>query len=184
MPAARSHRQRSESRRRLGPTEMPMWIMCTQPRALMPEASLCMPVVAHMHASARSSTGSHVQPARTRPQIAPACALVQKPATSASGLGSPLPHLHRNRLRPCHVCSGTALTPAGTWRQRQHSDPICRRMPLSVVSCAGVGVAGLVTVSNTALSLPSATSSRTPPHSARTYDAARRPRCCSIHHTP
>ena len=139
-----------------------MWVMITQPRALMPEASLCMPVIAHMHASARSSTGSHVQPARTRPQIAPACALVQKPP--------PLPHLHRNRLARCHVCSGTGLTPAGSWRQ--HSDPICRRMPLSVVSCAGVGVAGLLTVSDTALSLPSATSSRTPPHSARTYDAA------------
>ena len=34
------------------------------------------------------------------------------PATSAPGLGSPLPHLHRNWARPCHICTGTGLTPA------------------------------------------------------------------------
>jgi hypothetical protein len=32
------------------------------------------------------------------------------PATSAPGLGSPLPHLHRNRARPCNICTGTGLT--------------------------------------------------------------------------
>ncbi len=45
-----------------------------------------------------------------------------RPATSAPGLGSPLPHLHRDRAplphlhrdwaRPCHICTGTGLAPA------------------------------------------------------------------------
>ena len=26
-------------------------------------------------------------------------------------VGSPLPHLHRDRARPCHICTGTGLTP-------------------------------------------------------------------------
>jgi hypothetical protein len=34
------------------------------------------------------------------------------PATSAPGLGSPLPHLHRDRANPCHICTETALAPA------------------------------------------------------------------------
>jgi hypothetical protein len=29
------------------------------------------------------------------------------PATSAPGLGSPLPHLHRDWAHPCHICTGT-----------------------------------------------------------------------------
>jgi hypothetical protein len=33
------------------------------------------------------------------------------PATSAPGLGSPLPHLHREWARPCHICTGTGLAP-------------------------------------------------------------------------
>jgi hypothetical protein len=28
------------------------------------------------------------------------------PATSAPGPGSPLPHLHRDRAHPCHICTG------------------------------------------------------------------------------
>jgi hypothetical protein len=31
------------------------------------------------------------------------------PATSAPGLGSPLPHLHRDWARPCNICTGTGL---------------------------------------------------------------------------
>jgi hypothetical protein len=34
------------------------------------------------------------------------------PATSAPGLSSPLPHLHRDWARPCHICAGTGLAPA------------------------------------------------------------------------
>jgi hypothetical protein len=34
------------------------------------------------------------------------------PATSALGLGSPLPHLHWDWARPCHICTGTGLAPA------------------------------------------------------------------------
>ena len=37
---------------------------------------------------------------------------IPTPATSAPGLRSPLPHLHRDCARPCHVCTGTALAPA------------------------------------------------------------------------
>ncbi len=33
-------------------------------------------------------------------------------ATSAPGLGSPLPHLHRDWAHPCHICTGTRLAPA------------------------------------------------------------------------
>jgi hypothetical protein len=33
-------------------------------------------------------------------------ALGSPAATSAPGLGSPLPHLHRDWERPCHICSG------------------------------------------------------------------------------
>jgi hypothetical protein len=29
------------------------------------------------------------------------------PATSAPGLGSPLPHPHRDGAHPCHICTGT-----------------------------------------------------------------------------
>jgi hypothetical protein len=32
-------------------------------------------------------------------------------ATSAPGLGSPLPHLRRGWARPCHICAGTGPTP-------------------------------------------------------------------------
>ena len=34
------------------------------------------------------------------------------PATSAPGLGSPLPHLHWDWAHPCHICTWTGLTPA------------------------------------------------------------------------
>jgi hypothetical protein len=45
------------------------------------------------------------------------------PATSAPGLGSPLPHLHRDWARPCHICTRTGLTPATSapgpdWRKQ------------------------------------------------------------------
>ena len=33
-------------------------------------------------------------------------------ATSAPGLGSPLPHLRRDWAHPCHICARTGLTPA------------------------------------------------------------------------
>jgi hypothetical protein len=34
------------------------------------------------------------------------------PSPSAPGLGSPLPHLHRDWARPCHICTATGLAPA------------------------------------------------------------------------
>jgi hypothetical protein len=33
-------------------------------------------------------------------------------STSAPGLGSRLPYLHRDRVTLCHICTGTVLTPA------------------------------------------------------------------------
>ena len=33
------------------------------------------------------------------------------PPTSAPGLGSPLPHLHRDLAHRCHICTGTGLAP-------------------------------------------------------------------------
>ena len=33
--------------------------------------------------------------------------------TSAPGLGSPLPHLHRDWARPCHICTGTGTSAQG-----------------------------------------------------------------------
>ena len=35
----------------------------------------------------------------------------RNPPTSALGLGSPLPHLHRDWAQPSHACTGTGLTP-------------------------------------------------------------------------
>jgi hypothetical protein len=40
------------------------------------------------------------------------CALTPGLPASAPGLGSPLPHLHRDWARPCHICAGTGLAPA------------------------------------------------------------------------
>jgi hypothetical protein len=74
---------------------------------------------------------------------------------SASGLGSPLPHLHRDWAHPCHICSGigdacsasalhsalrhrdwahpchictgTGLTPATSAQAQLKADAVCRR---------------------------------------------------------
>jgi hypothetical protein len=34
------------------------------------------------------------------------------PTTSTPGVGSPLPHLHRDWAHPCHICTGTERSPA------------------------------------------------------------------------
>ena len=34
------------------------------------------------------------------------------PLPHVRGLGSPLPHLHRDWAHPCHICTGAGLTPA------------------------------------------------------------------------
>jgi hypothetical protein len=53
-------------------------------------------------------------------------------STSVPGLGSPLPHLHRDWARPCHICTGTGLAPAtcapglGSPLPRLHRDWACR----------------------------------------------------------
>ena len=38
--------------------------------------------------------------------------MVEHSATRAPGVGSPLPHLHRDWARPCHICAGIGLAPA------------------------------------------------------------------------
>jgi hypothetical protein len=47
------------------------------------------------------------------------------PATSAPGLGPPLPHLHRDWACPHHICAGTGLSGVGKGYDAQ------RRMPLT-----------------------------------------------------
>ncbi len=57
------------------------------------------------------------------------------PATSApgAGLGSPLPHLRRDWDRdwahPCHICTGTGLTPATSARETGLTAAISARGP-------------------------------------------------------
>ena len=71
------------------------------------------------------SLSSHLAFGRTRAQAARAFARATEvaekhlphrhpfrfAATSAPGLGSPLPHLRRDWARPCHICAGTGRTP-------------------------------------------------------------------------
>jgi hypothetical protein len=47
------------------------------------------------------------------------------PATSAAGLGSPLPHLRRDWARPCHICAGTGPTLPHLHRDWAHPCHIC-----------------------------------------------------------
>jgi hypothetical protein len=42
------------------------------------------------------------------------------PATSAPGLGSPPPHLHRDWAHPRHICTGTGLIPPHLHRDWAH----------------------------------------------------------------
>ena len=49
------------------------------------------------------------------------------PATSAPGMGSPLPHLHRDWARPFHICAGTRLR---TRRRSSRSATIAYLVPI------------------------------------------------------
>ena len=60
------------------------------------------------------------------------------PATSALGLGPPLPHLHRTRLTPAHICTGTRLGPVP--RLRRDLCSLCA--PARDVSCVLVRLQG------------------------------------------
>jgi hypothetical protein len=68
--------------------------------------------------AARPTVERTACPCRSRPT----------PATSAPGLGSPRPRLHRDWAHPGHACTGTGLTPAtsapglGSPRPRLHRD--------------------------------------------------------------
>ena len=42
-------------------------------------------------------------------------------ATSAPGLGSPVPHLHRDWARPCHICTVLCAPPTFSGELRKHS---------------------------------------------------------------
>jgi hypothetical protein len=59
--------------------------------------------LARTQARARSHSGHFGHAGPTRAAAA---------APSAPGLGSPLPHLHRDWAHRCHICTGTELTPA------------------------------------------------------------------------
>ena len=45
------------------------------------------------------------------------------PSTSAPGLGSPHPHLHRDWAHPSHICSGTGLISLPHLRRDSQVDP-------------------------------------------------------------
>ena len=49
------------------------------------------------------------------------------PSASAPRLGSLLPYLHRDWARPCHICTGTGLTPPITARDWAHRCPHLHR---------------------------------------------------------
>ena len=86
--------------------------------ALSVEAYSALQQVQRAHAYTQNRRG---QPTRkrthTRNQLARCCAhrhisaqrnaIVPQSASSAPGLGSPLPHLHRDWAHPCHICTGT-----------------------------------------------------------------------------
>ncbi len=68
-------------------------------------------------------------------------------AGAAPGLGSPVPHLHRDRARPCHICTGIGLARAtsdsgmGSPVPHLHLDGahpchICTGTGLSPATCA------------------------------------------------
>ena len=46
------------------------------------------------------------------------------PATSAPGLGSPVPHLHRDWAHPCHICVGTGRRRARRLIMRRRRPPL------------------------------------------------------------
>ena len=52
-------------------------------------------------------------------------------ATSAPGLGSPLPHLFRDRAHPCHICAESALA-AATSAPGLRSRAVCAQSWLDV----------------------------------------------------
>ena len=68
-------------------------------------------------------TGTGLTPATSAPGLgstpataAPATGLT--PATAALGLGSPLPQLHRDWAHPRHICTGTGLGAALSYRNK------------------------------------------------------------------
>ena len=73
------------------------------------------------------------------------------PLARIPGLGSrshaPIPHLHRDRAHPCHICAGTGLTPAhicaGTGPTPAHICARIGRAPV-VIALAGVGLQGVL----------------------------------------
>jgi hypothetical protein len=55
-------------------------------------------------------TGLHAVRQHPMPAVKSAPRLRLAPATSAPGLGSTLPHLHRD-THPCHICAATGAHP-------------------------------------------------------------------------
>ena len=60
--------------------------------------------------SPRSRTGSFRFGCASKLAAAAAAVMLGEAPTSAPGLGSPLPHLHRDWAHPCHICARTGLT--------------------------------------------------------------------------
>jgi hypothetical protein len=111
-------------------------------------------------ADGRRPIGTHTRKTSLRPRTRPAPLPSPRAATghtlptSAPGLGSPHPHLHRDWAHPAHICAGTGLTPPFPPRRDwAHPSHICagtglapstsvhadrRRRTLAVVGSADV----------------------------------------------
>jgi hypothetical protein len=137
-------RRRSSRRRRRAAERMPTWwekpAVC---RAVQALGSARKPGAGRWKARPASRgewAGGRAE--RAQPQRRHACGplLILPPATSAPGLGSPpgtsvpgsgspLPHLRRDRGRPCHICAGTGVARPDT---RRRDDAVRTRSTLQL----------------------------------------------------
>jgi hypothetical protein len=88
-----------------GFTELPF---ATRNAPAVPEVALVCSALPRSAHGASACTGTGLTPGH----ICTGTGLTA--ATSASGLGSPLPHLHRDSARRCHICTATRLTSSET----------------------------------------------------------------------
>ena len=121
---------------------------CCGDQSMLAAAKRC----ARVHASHVPRSTKHGREPTT-PITRPSAAGLGSPlATSAPGLGSFFPHLHRDSARPAHICTGTGLIPTRSSsglgspmphlrRDWAHPDHICAGTGLTLAHiCAGTGL--------------------------------------------